>query len=151
MEYHSYLRQPGISISAHRGGSLEAPENTLEAFKYSLDIGCKYIETDVQLSSDGIPYIFHDDDLKRILDQEIAFNSMPSSEIDRLIIFQKYTIPTLEAALLRFPEALFQIDGLVGCGSKTTILNKSAIQIRHFILRCARYQIVVFKSFFFEK
>ena len=38
MEYHSYLQQQGISISAHRGGSLEAPENTLEAFKYSLDI-----------------------------------------------------------------------------------------------------------------
>ena len=110
MEYHSYLQQPGISISAHRGGSLEAPENTLEAFRYSLDIGCQYIETDVQLSSDGIPYIFHDDDLERILGKNIAFSSMQSSEIDGLIIFQKYTIPTLEAALLEFPEALFQID-----------------------------------------
>ena len=138
MEYHSYLRQPGISISAHRGGSLEAPENTLEAFKYSLDIGCKYIETDVQLSSDGIPYIFHDDDLKRILDQEIAFNSMPSSEIDRLIIFQKYTIPTLEAALLRFPEALFQID------VKTDEVAIPALKI---IQKCAAMPRVCIASF----
>ena len=97
MEYHSYLQQQGISISAHRGGSLEAPENTLEAFKYSLDLGCKYIETDVQLSSDGIPYIFHDDDLKRILGRDIVFNSMPSSEIDSLITvsYTHLTLPTI--------------------------------------------------------
>lgn len=110
MEYHSYLQQPGISISAHRGGSLEAPENTLEAFQYALEIGSQYIETDVQLSSDGIPYIFHDDDLNRILGKDIAFSSMTSTEINRLIIFEKYTVPTLETALLRFPKALFQID-----------------------------------------
>ena len=110
MSYHRYLSVPGIAISAHRGGSIEAPENTIEAFQYALDLGCEYIETDVQLSSDGIPYIFHDDDLKRLLNKEIQFNSLQSSEIDKLMLFQKYNIPTLEAALLKFPEALFQID-----------------------------------------
>ena len=138
MEYHSYLQQSGISISAHRGGSLEAPENTLEAFKYSLDIGCEYIETDVQLSSDGIPYIFHDDDLKRILGRDVAFNSMSSSEIDILIIFQKYAIPTLEAALLTFPEALFQID------LKTDEVAMPALKI---IKKCAAMQRVCIASF----
>ena len=138
MEYHSYLQQQGISISAHRGGSLEAPENTLEAFKYSLDLGCKYIETDVQLSSDGIPYIFHDDDLKRILGRDIVFNSMPSSEIDSLIIFQKYSIPTLEAALLEFPEALFQID------VKTDEVAMPALEI---IKKCAAIPRVCIASF----
>ena len=60
MSIHPYLNVSGVAISAHRGGSIEAPENTIESFMYSLEIGSSYIETDVQLSSDGIPYIFHD-------------------------------------------------------------------------------------------
>ena len=52
-----YLNYDGLAVMAHRGGSLEAPENTLESFKYALEIGSDIIETDIQLSSDGIPYI----------------------------------------------------------------------------------------------
>ena len=31
MAIHPYLNQAGVAISAHRGGSEEAPENTLES------------------------------------------------------------------------------------------------------------------------
>ena len=110
MSIHSYLNVPGIAISAHRGGSIEAPENTIESFKYSIELGSSYIETDVQLSSNGIPYIFHDDDLKRLFGKTIIFNSLHSDEIDELILFDKYKIPTLESTLQKFPDALFQID-----------------------------------------
>mgnify|MGYP001410846085 FL=1 len=110
MSLHPYLKTPGVAISAHRGGSMEAPENTLESFKYSLELGCAYIETDVQLSSDGIPYIFHDDDLSRLLGKDVTFNSLHSSEIQNLKLFESFDIPTLETALKTFPDALFQID-----------------------------------------
>ena len=110
MSLHPYLKTPGVAISAHRGGSMEAPENTLESFKYSLELGCAYIETDVQLSSDGIPYIFHDDDLSRLLGKDVTFNSLHSSEIQNLKLFESFDIPTLETALTTFPDALFQID-----------------------------------------
>ena len=46
-----YLKYDGIAVLAHRGGALESYENTLESFDYSIGLGCKYIETDVQLSS----------------------------------------------------------------------------------------------------
>ena len=81
-----YLNYDGLAVMAHRGGSLEAPENTIESFKYSLEIGSDIIETDIQLSSDGVPYIFHDDDLKRILGIHKNFNELLSSEIDELNI-----------------------------------------------------------------
>ena len=110
MSIHPYLNQPGISISAHRGGSIEAPENTLESFKYAIDLGSAYIETDVQLSADGIPFIFHDDDLSRLLGKDITFNSLHSNEINQLRLFESYQIPTLEEALKKFPGAYFQID-----------------------------------------
>ena len=46
-----YLNYDGLAVMAHRGGSLEAPENTIESFKYALEIGSDIIETDIQLSS----------------------------------------------------------------------------------------------------
>ena len=105
-----YLNYDGLAVMAHRGGSLEAPENTIESFKYALEIGSDIIETDIQLSSDGIPYIFHDDDLKRIPGIEKNFNELLASEIDELTIFDDYKIPTLEETLKQFPNTKFQID-----------------------------------------
>jgi glycerophosphoryl diester phosphodiesterase len=52
-------------LIAHRGGSLEAPENTLAAFRHAIHVGAKYVELDVQLSSDGVPVVIHDDTLDR--------------------------------------------------------------------------------------
>ena len=110
MTIHPYLNQSGVSISAHRGGSEETPENTLESFSYAIGLGSSYIETDVQLSADGIPYIFHDDDLSRLLNMEVKFNSLHSDQIEKLKLFESYQIPKLETALTQFPNALFQID-----------------------------------------
>ena len=107
---HSYLQYDGMKILAHRGGAIESFENTLESFRYSVSIGCDYIETDVQLSSDGVPYIFHDDDLKRIVGKKVKFNSMHSNDINQIKIFDNLKIPTLEEALIEFKDINFQID-----------------------------------------
>ena len=106
----TYLKYDGLEVLAHRGGAEESFENTLESFDYSKSLGCKYIETDVQVSADGIPYIFHDNDLKRILNVSSNFSSLSSNQIDELRIFNNHKIPRLEEALCEFPELLFQID-----------------------------------------
>lgn len=54
-------------IAAHRGFRSIRPENTLCAFEAALD-HCHYIELDVQVSSDGVPVIHHDDVLGRTCD-----------------------------------------------------------------------------------
>ena len=105
-----YLDYDGIKVLAHRGGAEESYENTTESFEYSQLLGCEFIETDVQVSSDGIPYIFHDDDLKRILNKPVRFDSLSSNEIDDLSIFNSCKIPKLSDTLLRFPNLCFQID-----------------------------------------
>tara|TARA_B100000700_G_scaffold91141_1_gene102731 strand:- start:808 stop:1542 length:735 start_codon:yes stop_codon:yes gene_type:complete len=106
----TYLEYDGLEVLAHRGGAEEAAENTLESFEYSISLGCKFIETDVQVSSDGVPYIFHDNDLKRICDISAKFDSLSSKEIDNLRIFGDYKIPKLIDALYSFPSTSFQID-----------------------------------------
>jgi len=47
-------------VIAHRGDSTQAPENTLPAFQKAIDAGADMVEFDVQLTSDGVPVIFHD-------------------------------------------------------------------------------------------
>ena len=106
----TYLQYDGLEVLAHRGGAEEAAENTLESFEYSISLGCKFIETDVQVSSDGIPYIFHDNDLKRICNLPYKFDSLSSQEIDDLRIFGDHKIPKLDDALNTFPSTSFQID-----------------------------------------
>ncbi|MBW2623017.1 MAG: hypothetical protein JRD68_08950 [Deltaproteobacteria bacterium] len=49
---------------AHRGGSGLWPENTIEAFQNSIDLGADGIELDVHLSKDGVLVVHHDEALK---------------------------------------------------------------------------------------
>lgn len=53
-------------VIAHRGDSAHAPENTLPAFAQAVAKGCDWIETDLQLSADGVVVSFHDDTLDRL-------------------------------------------------------------------------------------
>lgn len=45
---------------AHRGARAHAPENTLEAFTLALRLGATGLESDVWLTSDGVPVLDHD-------------------------------------------------------------------------------------------
>jgi glycerophosphoryl diester phosphodiesterase len=50
---------------AHRGSRVLWPENTAEAFGGAIDLGYRYIETDVRISADGVVVAFHDATLER--------------------------------------------------------------------------------------
>lgn len=55
-------------ITAHRGYSAVAPENTMYAFEEAVGIGADYIELDVQLTADGQLVVFHDNTIDRTTD-----------------------------------------------------------------------------------
>ena len=121
----SYLNYSGVAVLAHRGGSIESFENTIESFYYSQSLGCKFIETDVQVSSDGIPYIFHDETLTRLLGKNDVFSNLHSSEIEDLRIFESHKIPRLDETLQAFPGMYFQID------VKTDEVAMPALEVIH--------------------
>ena len=91
---------------AHRGANQLFPENTMASFKKALNLGCNWIEMDVQLSKDNIPFIFHDHNAKRLTGvnkdlTECNFNDIaPLSVLDgKFSKTEKYTIPALKEYL----------------------------------------------------
>lgn len=68
-------------ITAHRGFSAAAPENTNYAFEEAVRVGADYIELDVQQSSDGQLVVFHDKSLSRTTDGSGELGSYTYSEL----------------------------------------------------------------------
>jgi glycerophosphoryl diester phosphodiesterase len=48
-------------VAAHRGASMLAPENTLEAYEKAIEVGADMIEFDVRATRDGVLVAFHDE------------------------------------------------------------------------------------------
>ena len=61
------LRTPGepAFIAGHRGDRANFPENTLPALQGVLDSDFDFVETDIQLTADGVPVLIHDLDVDR--------------------------------------------------------------------------------------
>lgn len=53
-------------IVAHRGNAAEFRENSVQAIRSALELGVKWVEIDVQLSSDHVPMLSHDASLERL-------------------------------------------------------------------------------------
>lgn len=95
-----------IQITAHRGASRMAPENTLPALQSAMDEMADYAEIDVQETRDGHLVLFHDSTLKRIMKTNRTVKSMSLKELQTLDAgkwfseeFEGTKIPTLEEAM----------------------------------------------------
>jgi glycerophosphoryl diester phosphodiesterase len=64
------IATPRVLITAHRGNSSVAPENTLPAFQSALDVQADLVELDYFHSADGVPIVIHDEILDRTTDAE---------------------------------------------------------------------------------
>jgi glycerophosphoryl diester phosphodiesterase len=58
-------RSSSPQLVAHRGNAADFPENTLPALRSALAAGIPWVEIDVQLSADGVPFVLHDVRLDR--------------------------------------------------------------------------------------
>ncbi len=78
---HPYLDWDGPLPFAHRGGASDVPENTMQAFEYAVNLGYRYLETDVQVTADGVLVAFHDNDLQRTTGRAGKISDLPWSEV----------------------------------------------------------------------
>ncbi len=76
-------RRKGIDIICHRGASLYAHENTLEAFRATFEMGGDGNEFDIRATRDGVLVVFHDDMLDRLLEAYGDVSDYPWEELQR--------------------------------------------------------------------
>jgi glycerophosphoryl diester phosphodiesterase len=107
---HPYLEHPGRLGMAHRGGAGDWPENTMPAFRSAVAMGYRYLETDVQATSDGVLLAFHDDDLSRTCNRPGRISELPYAEIKGARVSGLEPIPLLSELIEEFPEARLNID-----------------------------------------
>jgi len=92
-------------ITAHRGSSGTAPENTISAVLQAAEQGAGFAEIDVQMSADGIIVLYHDQTLKKLgLDRKISdlhYNEILAADAGRWFSpeYAGEKIPTLDQVM----------------------------------------------------
>ncbi|HSR23566.1 MAG TPA: glycerophosphodiester phosphodiesterase [Candidatus Eisenbacteria bacterium] len=106
---YAFLDRAPIAF-AHRGGAAGGLENSLAAFSRAVDLGYRYLETDVHSTADGVLLAFHDRTLDRVTDRAGRVAELPYAEVRRARIGGVEPIPTLEELLGAWPHVRVNID-----------------------------------------
>jgi glycerophosphoryl diester phosphodiesterase len=122
---HPFLDHEGPIAFAHRGGAEHAPENTLPAFAAAIEIGFRYVETDVHVTRDGILVAFHDARLDRVTDRTGAIAQLAYYQVAAADAGYRFSpdggrtfpfrgrgvgVPRLDELLLRWPDVRVNVD-----------------------------------------
>ena len=115
-------------IIGHRGYPQFAPENTLPAFRLSIEAGADLTELDYHHSQDGVPVIMHDYTLDRTTDavkrwggEKIRVASKTAADLQTLDAGAWFDPKFAGTKLLLLAEAL---DAIQGSGGVTLIERK---------------------------
>lgn len=71
-------------VYGHRGAAFYAPENTMSSFFLGLQKGANGLETDIQRTRDGVLVLFHDDTVKRVLNQDGSISEYSFSQLEKM-------------------------------------------------------------------
>ncbi|WP_224813903.1 glycerophosphodiester phosphodiesterase [Hasllibacter sp. MH4015] len=107
---HPFLDFEHPIAFAHRGGSLEAEENTMEAFARAVEMGFTHVETDVHATRDGVVVVHHDDTLERICGDGRAIAEMDWEEVSQVRTRGGAKIPRIEEVFDAFPKLCVNIE-----------------------------------------
>ncbi|WP_416974680.1 glycerophosphodiester phosphodiesterase [Streptomyces sp. 4F14] len=107
---HPYLDHPGPIPFAHRGGAADGLENTVAQFRRAVELGYRYIETDVHATRDGKLAAFHDSTLDRVTDGAGRIADLPWTDVARARVGGREPVPLFEELLETFPEVRWNVD-----------------------------------------
>ena len=120
---------------AHRGSGLLWPENTMVAFQGAVDLGYRYLETDLQITRDGMLVTIHDDRVDRTTDSTGFVSDHSLEELRTLDAGYRFErdgdcphrgqgiqVPTLEELVLTYPDGVFSLD-LKSDGMETALVD----------------------------
>lgn len=88
----------------------------MSAFQRAIDLGYRYLETDVRVTADGVALAFHDPGLDRVTDRRGRIAELSWSEVRQARIAGREPIPLLTDVLDAWPDARVNIDVKVDAG-----------------------------------
>ncbi len=106
----SFLDGPAPIAFAHRGYAPDGAENSMAAFQRAVELGYRYLETDVRVTADGVPLAFHDARLDRVTDRRGRVDRLPWQVVRRARIVGREPIPRLAEVLDAWPDIRVNID-----------------------------------------
>ena len=93
-------------ITAHRGASKVAPENTMAAVQRAIEDGADWVEIDVQETADGEVVLMHDSDFKKVAGKPLKVWDATMQDLENLDVgswfgseFKNERVPTLDQVL----------------------------------------------------
>ncbi|MFJ2726796.1 glycerophosphodiester phosphodiesterase [Streptomyces collinus] len=107
---HPYLDHPGPIAFAHRGGAADGLENTVAQFGRAVELGYRYMETDVHATADGRLVAFHDTTLDRVTDGAGRIADLPWQDVRQARVGGREPVPLFEELLETFPGARWNVD-----------------------------------------
>lgn len=129
-----YIRK--IDITAHRGSSINYPENTMSAFIGAKNLGADFIELDVQQTKDGSIVVMHDKNLKRVAKMDKNVWELTLDELKEVDVgssfkeeFKGERIPTLKEVVLWAKENDVLLNIELKPTGKEMEFEKSVIEI----------------------
>jgi glycerophosphoryl diester phosphodiesterase len=107
----------------------------MPAFQSAVDLGYRYIETDVQLTADGVLVAFHDNDLTRTTGDKGKISEMVWADVRRALVHGREPIPLFEDLMASFPEVRVNVDcksdvavdGLVAAIRRSNALDRICV------------------------
>jgi glycerophosphoryl diester phosphodiesterase len=151
---HPYLAGAPLLV-AHRGGSLLAPENTIEAFRMARDSWwADMLELDVRLTSDGEVVVIHDATVDRTTDGSGPVADFTLAQIQALDAGYRFvdqagthafrgsgvTIPTLDEVLTAFPNMRLNIEAKEAPVAGPLVATIARHEAEHRVLVAAEFE-----------
>jgi len=107
---HSFF-EPGRPLAlAHQGGAKEAFDNSSEAFANAHRLGYRYLDIDLQVTSDGIVIAHHDDTLERATGMTGAVAERSWAELSDARLPNGEPLARFEDLCDRYPDAYWNIE-----------------------------------------
>ena len=104
----------GFAAMAHRGGGLWEPnvgrENTFYAFTQAVELGYRYVETDVQATKDGQLVCMHDTDLQRVANTPGCVKDYTAQELAEIKVDGTEPVPFFSEVVDALPGVRFNVD-----------------------------------------
>ncbi|RXM95638.1 Glycerophosphodiester phosphodiesterase domain-containing protein 5 [Acipenser ruthenus] len=131
---------PPPALIGHRGAPMLAPENTKMSFEKAIEFGGEGLETDVTISYDGVPFLMHDQNLKRTTNVHKVF---PNRTREPASMFTLGELETLNAGEWFISGDPFGMKASLTVKDRVSAKNQSIMNLSDFLNQAATHRKLV--------